>query len=68
MKVIEHTLLSDYDWEIEACCARCGSRHYLIFDEATEEVFCGPCLHFLRSHQKPQPATVTLSEEDDFCL
>jgi hypothetical protein len=56
-----------YEWEVELCCVRCGSTHYLIVDEETKEIYCGPCLQFIHEHQKPRPM-MEISEEDDFCL
>ncbi len=63
----ERELFPDYEWELDFCCARCGSTHYLIFDEESEEIYCGPCLEFMRRHKVRQPL-VNVDEEDDFVL
>ena len=68
MMVIEKELFPDYEWELDFCCTRCGSTHYLIYDEDSEEIYCGPCLEFLRRHQRQQSAMVEIYEEDDFVL
>ena len=68
MMVVEKELFPDYEWELDFCCARCGSTHYLIYDEDSEEIYCGPCLEFLRRHQKQQSEMVEIFEEDDFVL
>ena len=68
MLTLEKELLPDYEWDLDSCCARCGSTHYLIFDEELEETYCGPCLDFLRHHAKRQGGVLTLDEDDDFVL
>jgi len=66
MMIIEKELFPDYEWELDVCCARCGSTHYLIFDEESEEIYCGPCLDFLRRHPAPPPAALEIDEDDDY--
>jgi hypothetical protein len=68
MATIEKELFPDYEWELDFCCARCGSTHYLIFDEESEEIYCGPCLGLLRRQQKQRSEMVEIYEEDDFVL
>ncbi len=69
MMIAEKELFPDYEWELDFCCARCGSTHYLIFDEENEEIYCGPCLEFIRRHQKQKPAVTEFDwEEDDLVL
>jgi hypothetical protein len=68
MTIIEKEWCSDYEWEIDFCCARCGSTHYLIFDEDSEEIYCGPCLEFLRRHPLRQSVVTEIDEDDDFVL
>lgn len=68
MMVVENEWFPDYEWELDFCCTRCGSTHYLIYDEDSEEIYCGPCLEFLRRHQKQQSELVEIFEEDDFVL
>jgi hypothetical protein len=68
MLTFEKEIFPDYEWELDFCCARCGSTHYLIFDEDSEEIYCGPCLDFLRHHQKRQAGVIEIDEEDDFVL
>jgi hypothetical protein len=67
MMAMEKDLIPDYDWEVESCCARCGSIHYLIFDEESKKFYCGPCLQLIHQHKKLQPV-IEIPEEDDFCL
>jgi hypothetical protein len=38
----------------------------LIFDEESEEVYCGPCLDFLRRHSASPPAALEIDGDDDF--
>lgn len=68
MMTIEKELFPDYEWEVDFCCARCGSTHYLIFDEESEEIYCGPCLEFIRRHQQQKPSITAIDDEDDFVL
>jgi len=68
MLTLEKELFPEYEWELDFCCARCGSTHYLIFDEDSEEIYCGPCLDFIRHHSKRQAGVIEIDEEDDFVL
>ena len=68
MMIVEKELFPDYEWELDYCCTRCGSTHYLIYDEDSEEIYCGPCLEFLRRRQKQQSEMVEIFEEDDLVL
>lgn len=68
MTVVEKVWFPDYEWELDFCCTRCGSTHYLIYDEDSEEIYCGPCLEFLRRRQRQQSEMVEIYEEDDFVL
>ncbi len=68
MTMVEKELFPDYEWELDFCCTRCGSAHYLIFDEESEEIYCGPCLELFRRRQKQRSEMVEIHEEDDFVL
>ena len=66
MNTIEKEMLPGYEWELDFCCERCGSAHYLIFDKETEKTYCAPCLQFIRGYQKTQADPADLMEDDDF--
>lgn len=68
MLTFEKEYIPDYEWELDFCCARCGSTHYLIFDDDGEEIYCGPCLDFIRHHTTRQAGAMALDEDDDFVL
>jgi hypothetical protein len=68
MMKTEEELFPDYDWEVDICCARCGSPYYLVADEESEEIYCGPCLDFMRHHPARLPLAFEIDEEDDLIL
>jgi hypothetical protein len=68
MMTIEKELFPDYEWELDFCCARCGSTHYLIFDEESDEIYCGPCLEIIRRQQKQKSRITEIYEDDDLVL
>ncbi|RIK71640.1 hypothetical protein DCC62_21570 [candidate division KSB1 bacterium] len=47
----ERELFPDYEWELDFRCERCGEKHDLVFDKATETMYCSACLRFLHSQQ-----------------
>lgn len=58
----------EYDVELRGLCARCGSPHYLLVDEETNEFICAPCFRALR-RPAPQPLEFQNEAEDlDFYL
>jgi late competence protein required for DNA uptake (superfamily II DNA/RNA helicase) len=66
--MLEKEVFPDYEWELDFCCARCGSTHYLLLDEESEEIYCRPCLELIRRKQTQQPEMVEIFEEDEFVL
>lgn len=60
---------TDYDWEQERRCARCGSTHYLVVDEESKAIFCAPCLKALHDRAPRPPVDYSDEVEDlDFYL
>ena len=43
----------DYEVEQQGLCAHCGSPHYLLVNEETNEFICAPCFKAL--HQPAPP-------------
>ncbi|MCG3154590.1 MAG: hypothetical protein DKINENOH_01184 [bacterium] len=58
----EKELQPGYEWELDFHCERCGATHDLIFDKATEKMYCARCLRFVHGGGQAQPDPADFQE------
>ncbi|MDZ7267711.1 MAG: hypothetical protein ONB48_16180 [candidate division KSB1 bacterium] len=51
-----------YEWELDFHCVRCGAAHDLLFDKATEKMYCVRCWRMVQSGLPTQPEPVEFQE------
>lgn len=62
----EKFLFPDYEWQLDFRCERCGRKHDLVFDKATETMYCSSCLRFLHSQQIGNGDAPEIMEKSDY--